>query len=388
MNARLLIPTTALAVAALACALPGIPAAPQSAPTALPVVAAPVNNTSNVTQPPANVTTNILTSSEEQALIDLYAKVNPAVVSIQVSFGAEGAQGSGFLYDTEGHIVTNQHVVEGAQFIEVDFPSGLKTEGTVVGVDTDADLAVIKVQQVPEGLTPLPLADSDTVQVGQRAIAIGNPFGESGSMTLGIVSGKGRSLSDNRTSATGSRFTSPDIIQTDAPINPGNSGGPLLNMSGEVIGINRAIATETGSGSGVGYAIPSNTVRQIVPVLISEGAFTYPYFGMSSGPEISLQAAEELGLAQAGGVYVVSVVPGGPADQGGLRGDGATDNDVRLRGDGDLIVAIDGQPVNIFEDLISYINYNKRPGDAVTLTVLRGTERVDLTITLGERPQN
>ncbi|MBL8096142.1 MAG: trypsin-like peptidase domain-containing protein [Anaerolineales bacterium] len=387
MNPRLLLPTTALLAGALACALPN-PLTQQRTPTAAPVSAPVTTTTDTTTAPATNVTTNILTSSEEQALISLYDQVNPAVVSIQVSYGLEGSQGSGFLYDTEGHIVTNQHVVEGAQFIEVDFPSGLKTEGKVVGVDTDADLAVIKVEQVPEGITPLPLADSDAVQVGQRAIAIGNPFGESGSMTLGIVSGKGRSLSDNRTGQTASRFTSPDIIQTDAPINPGNSGGPLLNMSGEVIGINRAIATETGAGSGVGYAIPSNTVRQIVPYLITEGRFTYPYFGMSSGPEISLQAAEELGLSQASGVYVVGVVPGGPAEQGGLRGDSATDRDTSYQGDGDLIVAIDGQPVNIFEDLISYINYNKRPGDTVVLTVLRRTERVDLTITLGERPLN
>ncbi len=302
-NPRFLLPTAALLVGALACALPN-PVAQQPLPTVAAPIAAPVTNNTNTTAP---VTTNILTSSEEQALIDLYTRVNPAVVSIQVNLGIDAAQGSGFLYDTEGHVVTNQHVVEGAQFIEVDFPSGLKTEGKVVGVDTDADLAVIKINEVPEGVVPLPLADSNAVQIGQRAIAIGNPFGEAGSMTLGIVSGKGRSLSDNRTSTqTGSHFTSPDIIQTDAPINPGNSGGPLLNMNGEVIGINRAIATETGSGSGVGYAVPSNAVRQIVPVLIAEGRFVYPYFGMSSGPEITLQAAQELGLAQPSGVYVVT----------------------------------------------------------------------------------
>jgi len=384
MNSRLYLPIAALLAGTLACALPS-PLSQSAVPTAVPTLA-PITNTSTADAPATNVTTNILSSSEEQALIDLYTRVNPAVVSIQVSYGMQGSQGSGFLYDTEGHIVTNQHVVEGAEFIEVVFPSGMKTEGKVVGLDTDADLAVIKVEEVPEGVTPLPLADSDAVQVGQRAIAIGNPFGESGSMTLGIVSGKGRSLSDNRSGQTGSRFTSPDIIQTDAPINPGNSGGPLLNLTGEVIGINRAIATETGSGSGVGYAIPSNAVRQIVPFLIADGRFVYPFFGMSAAPELSLRSAEELGLAQATGVYVVSVNAGGPADQGGLRGDSATTRDVTYRGDGDLIVAIDGQPINVFEDLIAYINYNKRPGDAVILSVLRGTERVDLSITLGERP--
>lgn len=207
-------------------------------------------------------------------------------------------------------------------------------------------------------------------------------------MSLGIISGKDRSLSDNRSSQLGSHFTSADILQTEVPINPGNSGGPLHDLSGQVIGINRAIATENGAGSGVGYAIPSNAVAEIVPVLIRDGHFTYPYFGMSSAPEITLQVARLLGLQQTDGVYVASVVAGGPAAQAGLRGDRATSNDTQLHSDADLIIAVDGQTVHTFGDLISYIDYHKHPGDTVRLTVLRHSERVDLTITLGTRPEN
>lgn len=386
MNNRILLPLTALVAGALACAFPAV-SLPQTASPA--PTAAPIANTASTTHASVPSVAVQTTSTEQQALIDLYARVNPAVVSIRVSLGdGTGAQGSGFLFDASGHIVTNQHVVDGAQFIEVDFPSGLKVEGKVIGVDADTDLAVIKVDQVPEGVQPLSLADSSAVQVGQTAVAIGNPFGEAGSMSLGIVSGTGRSLSDNRSSQSGSHFTSADIIQTDAPINPGNSGGPLLNLNGQVIGINRAIATENGAGSGVGYAIPSNAVSEIVPVLISSGRFTYPYLGLSSGPEITLQAAQTLGLSQTDGVYVVAVVNGGPADKAGLQADTATTRDTTFRGDGDLIVAVDGQPVHVFADLIGYLDYHKRPGDSVTLTVLRKSGRVDLTVILAERPQS
>ncbi len=397
MNTRLLLPLTALVAGALACAFPAVTLQPPSAaPTTAPSQNAPVTtgaatttNTTSTTSASVPSVAVQTTATEEQALIDLYARVNPAVVSIRVSYAdGTGAQGSGFLYDTGGHIVTNQHVVDGAQFVEVDFPGGLKTEGKVVGTDADTDLAVIKVEQVPDGVSPLTLADSNDVQVGQSAVAIGNPFGEAGSMSLGIISGKGRTLSDNRSNQSTGHYTSADLLQTDAPINPGNSGGPLLNLSGQVIGINRAIATESGSGSGVGYAIPSNAVSEIVPALISSGHFTYPYLGLSSAPELTLQSAQQLGLAQTDGAYVVSVVANGPAAKAGLKGDTATARDGQLRGDGDLIVAVDGQPVHVFADLIGYLDYNKRPGDSVTLTVLRQNQRVDLTVTLGERPQS
>lgn len=209
-------------------------------------------------------------------------------------------------------------------------------------------------------------------------------------MTLGIVSGLGRTQDGNRVTAGGGSFTTPDIIQTDAPINPGNSGGPLLNLSGEVIGVNRAIAvdvtSDNRSNSGVGFAIAANTVRQIVPYLIADGEFIYPYLGISSLPELSLELIEQLGLTEGGGTYVTSVTPGTPADEAGLRADSASGTATRFSGDGDLIVAVDGQPVRVFADLMSYLINRTRPGQQITLTVIRQGERLELPLVLGERP--
>jgi S1-C subfamily serine protease len=329
-----------------------------------------------------------ITSAEESQLIDLYSRVNNSVVSILVQIGDQGfSQGSGFVFDTEGHVVTNQHVVDGGSNIEVDFPSGLKLRGEVIGTDPDADLAVIELQDVTEPLTPLPLADSDLIQVGQRVVAIGNPFGLAGTMTVGIISGLGRTLASNRVTEDGTSYTAPDIIQTDAAINPGNSGGPLINLAGEVIGINKALESQTGTNSGVGFAIAANTVRQVVPYLISDGRFVYPYLGLSSGgDELTLAAQDALGLPQATGAYVGSVVPGGPSDQAGLRGDSAPDTATQFAGDGDLIVGVDGQPVRQFSDLMSYLVNHTRPGQTITLSVLRDGAPLDLSVTLGERP--
>ncbi len=384
--------TGTLLAAMLACSLgPGAGPAQDATPPSTQVAVAP-----DTTQPPAPVPTltpgvaapGTISSTEEQLLIDLYERVNPSVVSILVDLGGfGGSQGSGFVFDLEGHIVTNQHVVEGAVSIEVDFASGLKLRGEVVGADPDSDLAVIKVD-APEGaLFPLPLGDSELLQVGQRVVAIGNPFGYAGTMTTGIISGVGRALTGNRITEEGSTFTAPDTIQTDTAINPGNSGGPLLNLSGEVVGVNRAIETDTGVNSGVSFSIASNTVRQVVPYLIRDGRFVYPYLGMRySSAEMTLAQQEVLGLPQTEGTYVLFVEPGGPADQGGLRGDSQVDTGTTLAGDGDLIVAVDGLEVRLFTDLMSYLINHTRPGDTVTLTVLRDGDRVDLSITLGERP--
>jgi 2-alkenal reductase len=295
------------------------------------------------------------------------------------------SQGSGFVFDDQGHVVTNQHVVEGATDIEVDFPSGLKMRGEVLGADPDSDLAVIELQGSLDGVVALPLADSESVRVGQRVVAIGNPFGLEGTMTVGVISGLGRSLDGNRQAEGGGTFTAPDILQTDAAINPGNSGGPLLNMNGEVIGVNKAIESETGVNSGVGFAIAANTVRQVVPYLIAEGRFIYPYLGVSSLPELSLGLQDLLQLPQSGGVYVTNVVPNGPSDRGGLRGDSARAGD-NLRGDGDLIVAVDGEPVQVFSELMSYLVNHTRPGQRITLTVLREGAQTEVEVELGERP--
>ena len=374
---RLLIASTVLLLAGLACNLFTLTPPPALTPAALPT-SAPPPTAAVAAAPP-------VTASEEQLLIDLYQRVNPSVVAILVEDQTGGALGTGFIIDTEGHVVTNFHVVEGAQQIEVDFPSGFKTRGQVLGTDADSDLAVIKMDTLPEQLIPVPLGDSDQVQVGQRVVAIGNPFGLSGTMTIGIVSGLGRTLQSVRTTESGA-FSAPDIIQTDAAINRGNSGGPLLNLQGEVIGVNKALESETGFNAGIGFAVASNTVKQVVPYLIKDGKFVYPYLGIRALDELSLSAQERLKLPQASGAYVTSVVPGGPSDQAGVQADSASETAADFNGDGDLIIAIDGREVRVFSNLLSYLVNHTRPGQEVTLTVLRGGEKVDVKVTLGERP--
>lgn len=328
----------------------------------------------------------------EDTLITLYERANPGVVSIRVETEAGGGQGSGFVIDEEGHIVTNYHVVEGFTGLEVAFPSGYKTRGDVLGVDTDSDLAVIKVDAPPEELHPLPLGDSSQLKVGQTVVAIGNPFGLSGSMTTGIISALGRTLDSLRTSPEGQFFTAGDVIQTDTAINPGNSGGPLLNLNGEVVGVNRAIRTfnftieEEPVNSGIGFAIAINIVKRVVPALIAEGEFDYPYLGVSSLPEITLERQEALGLPRSTGAYITSVTPGGPADEAGLRGGSEPTSIDGVPAGGDLIIAVDGQPIQIFNDLLSYLINYKSPGDVILLTILRGDEELEVELTLDRRP--
>jgi S1-C subfamily serine protease len=331
---------------------------------------------------------------EAQAqLVALYERVMPGVVSIQVISGTNiGSQGSGFVINEQGHIVTNYHVVEGAKQVEVDFTTGFKSYGTVIGTDLDSDLAVIKVNVSEEEINPVPLGDSDSIQVGQTVVAIGNPFGLSGTMTTGIISALGRTLESEHDAPSGGTFTAGDIIQTDAAINPGNSGGPLFNLQGEVIGVNRAIRTTnfTDSGqpvnSGIGFAISINIVKRVVPVLIEKGKYDYPYIGISSVDELSLPQVEALGLKRFTGAYVTSVAAGGPAEQAGLRAGEETTSIPNLMAGGDLIIALDGRPVQNFDDLIKYLINNKSPGDVVVITALRGEEEVDISVTLGKRP--
>ena len=332
--------------------------------------------------PVAYTAPTVIETDLEATLTALYARANPAVVYIIVSSGGvANSSGSGFVYTHGGYIVTNSHVVSDGSTFEIVFYNGDRAMAKLIGADPDSDLAVLKVDSLPEGLEPLPVAPTDTLQVGQFVVAIGNPFGEQGSMTLGIVSGLGRSLQSQRSLMGSSTYSLPEVVQTDAPINPGNSGGPLLNLNGEVVGVNAAIASVTGTSSGVGFSIPAATVRRVVPSLISDGRYVYPYMGVSFDGEITLAEQELYGLPQIQGAYVVAVTAGGPGDKAGII---AADPNTG-RG-GDLIIALDDQPINSFDDLNSFLSFHASPGQTIAVKVLRGNETVTLSLTLGARP--
>lgn len=381
---RILIVFTVLVLAALACQV-------GNTPFTVPQVATPGVNQ------PAPVSAPVNSVSQQDAMVSLYQAVSSGVVTIQVITQSGGDLGSGFVFDTDGHIVTNYHVVSGAtnNKVEVDFMSGYKTYGTVVGIDTDSDLAIIKVDAPASELHPLTLGDSSAVKVGQTVVAIGNPFALNGTMTMGIVSALGRTLaSEHATPGGGQPFTAGDLIQTDAAINPGNSGGPLFNINGEVVGVNRAISTNSSTStgepvnSGIGFAISSNMVKRVAPILIRDGKIDYPYLGLSSTSSLSLDEINALGLKQFTGAYVTDVAKGGPANAAGIKGaDPAQPTSIQgLNAGGDLIIAIDGHPVKQFDELLAYLITNKGPGDTVVLTVLRGGAQQDITVTLGKRP--
>lgn len=316
--------------------------------------------------------------SLQNTLIRLYPEVNPSVVYIIVS---SRSSGSGFVYSKDGYIVTNHHVVTAGRTYEVVFANGERQQASLIGADADSDLAVLQVAELPDGAEPLPLADSESIQVGQLAVAIGNPFGEQGSMSLGIISGLGRSLPSQRGTTASSTYSLPQVIQTDAPINPGNSGGPLLNLEGEVIGVNAAIASSTGTNSGVGFSIPVAAIRLVVPSLIENGKYTYPYMGTGFDDEVSLDEQAIYGISQTQGAYVVSVTQGSPADKAGLIA-----ADPRTGKGGDLIIDIDGQPINNFSDLNSYLVFHTQVGQTIEITILRDNKSVTLSLTLGTRP--
>jgi serine protease Do len=339
--------------------------------------------------------------AESQLIEDIYRKVNPSVVRIvnlaAQRLGASTAavpqgEGSGFVWDTAGHIVTNDHVVRGSDKLQVTFSDGTTLDAELVGTDPNGDIAVVKVDPRLVALVPVELGDMSQVNVGQPALAIGNPFGFEGTMTSGIVSALGRSIP----AVTG--FDIPEAIQTDASINPGNSGGPLLNVRGQVIGVNAQIESSTRSNSGVGFAIPINLVQRIVPSLIKTGAYGHSYLGMSGGT-FTRAWAEALGFeADVRGAYVMGVVQGGPADQAGLQ-PGAVDSGLLLGSDsfgrpayllrgGDLITAINGQSVTGMADVLIYLEEHTSPGQKVRLTVIRaGGQPRTLDVVLGERPE-
>ena len=346
--------------------LPDPPAAPEI------VVEEIIPTSPPPAQPPAPATQEGLNAlfAQEQAFISIYERVNPAVVHI----GVGGGQGSGFVYDNQGHIITNNHVVEGGRQIVVAFADGRQEAAQLIGTDPDSDLAVIKVDMPASELSPIPIADSDQLKVGQIVIAIGNPFGLSGTMTTGIISSLDRELEG------GNRYLIPDVIQTDAAINPGNSGGPLLDLQGRVIGVNSAIRSASNSSAGVGFAVPANIVQAVAPQIIANGTVSHPWLGISGGG-ITPNAAEQLGLSEGTtGVIISTVVASGPAAEAGLRGGNAQGLG------GDIITAIDGQSVQAVEDLLGYLVQHTTVGQTVTLDVIRNGDPITIPLTLGARP--
>ena len=324
--------------------------------------------------------------AQEQLLADLYQRVNPSVVNITVSdssdpFSRQGS-GSGFVYNDRGYIVTNNHVVADATKIWVTFADGAMLPAAVVGTDPGTDLAVIRVDRPAGELHPVGLGDSDILQVGQLAVAIGNPFGLEGTMTVGIISALGRVLP-----AGNSGFAIVDLIQTDAPINPGNSGGPLLDAGGRVIGVNTLIFSQTGASSGVGLAVPVAAVKQVVPALIEKGRYAHPWLGIS-GQSITPALAEALGLPVQRGVLVELAVSGGPAERAGIQGGSRRTqvDGLPVTIGGDVIVAVDGVEVGNFDDLVGYLARRTGVGQQVTLTVLRDGRQQRIEVRLGERP--
>ncbi len=342
------------------------------------------------------VTTSATTlDAYQQVLEQIYARVSPSVVAINVEQsaqtrfgGTQEALGSGFVWDLQGHIVTNNHVVDGAQTVQVTFPDGTTVPAKVVGTDPNTDLAVIQVS-APSGLLhPVQLGDSSKVVVGQIAIAIGNPFGEQNTMTVGIISALGRSLPVQSNSIQGASYSIPDVIQTDAPINPGNSGGVLLDENGYVVGVTSAIELASQSSSGVGFAIPASIVSKVVPSLIQTGQHQTPYLGIS-GTTLTPALAQAMGLnPNARGALIEDVAPGGPAAKAGLLGSSqsVTLNGQVVRVGGDIVTAINGTAIHGMDDLLTYVAGSTEAGQTITLTVQRNGKQMDLSLTLGVRP--
>ncbi|AJW69912.1 S1C family serine protease [Nitrosopumilus adriaticus] len=327
-------------------------------------------------------------SSKNLSLIEIFESSEFGVVSITVtktstSGGNTNSVGSGFIFDKEGHIITNNHVVKDTKKIDVTFIDGTSYRAEIIGTDPYADIAVIKIDVNSKKLYPIPIGDSSKLKVGEQIAAIGNPFGLSGSMTSGIVSQLGRLL------PSGAGFSIPDVIQTDTAINPGNSGGPLLNMKGEIVGVNTAIYSNDGSFSGVGFSIPSNVILKIVPVLIKEGEFQHPWVGISSA-NITPDLAELLNLQDAKGVLIMTVVKDSPADKANLRGSSqtATADGMEYIIGGDIVLSIDGKEVRKIDDILTHLQREKNVGDALNLGILRDGKSINITLTLEERPES
>jgi 2-alkenal reductase len=352
-----------------------------------------------------------LLAAYESTMESIYSTVNPMVVNIMVLAPATNssiqnfpgfnntpnsqtpqysqALGSGFFWDTNGNIVTNNHVVDGATKIEVTTADGTTVPATIVGQDPYSDLAVIKVSLPASEIHPVSMADSSQVKVGEIAVAIGNPYGFEGSMSVGNISGLGRDLPSSQVDqASGATYSIPDIIQTDASINPGNSGGVLVNIEGQVMGVTNAIESNSGSGSGVGFAIPAEIVSKVVPSLISTGTYSHPYLGVS-GTDVTPDIAQAMNLSSdTRGALVEQVTPGGPAANANLQGSNTnvTINGVQGTVGGDIITAIDGQAVHSMSDIIAYLAIHTQVGQTVTLSILRDGKAQNVQVALGTRP--
>ncbi len=381
-----------MALAALACSLPNplplllTPAATQT-PRVVVVIATP-------TPGPAPALLPESAESVEARRIAVYEQVSPAVVNVTTQvlrtnffWGAtpEEGSGSGFLWDDQGHIVTNYHVVEGAQKVEVSFGGDASLPATVVGTDPVNDLAVLKVDSVPAGVRPVAPGASAGLKVGQTAIVIGNPFGQfERTMTVGIISALNRTIETDTTVLRG-------VIQTDAAINQGNSGGPLLDSSGRLIGVNTAIYSPSGTSAGVGLAIPVDKVQLVVPVLIKEGRYPHPWLGVEAlGYELSPALAQALNLTVERGLLVAQVYQDSPAAQAGLRGarrEVIVGNRRYLTG-GDIITAVDGHPMTTWENLSAYLEEKTDIGQAITLTIVRDGNEQTVSATLADMPES
>ncbi len=385
--AKISFATLVVAMLLAACSTAPLSAAATS-PTATAEPAAP---TTSAPAPVSSGQTGTGLAAYESALENIYAAVNPSVVSIEVTTPQGQALGSGFVWDDQGHIVTNDHVVADATKIQVKFSDGRMVAASLVGADADSDLAVIKVEKAPVKLVPIQVGDSTKVKVGQVAVAIGNPFGLENTMTAGIVSAIGRTISASTSSTnltTGQSFSIPDIIQTDAPINPGNSGGPLVDDQGSLIGVNSQIESSGQSNAGIGFAIPSALVSKVVPALIKDGKYEHPYLGIT-GTTLTpdLATAMKLDSAQRG-VLVVAVSVDGPASKAGLIGSSQTTtiNGQDVNVGGDVITAAGGKQINTMDDLIAFLSDQTTVGQKVQLDILRDGKSQTIEVTLTGRP--
>ncbi len=328
-----------------------------------------------------------LSLGKDLSLIQIFERAETGVVRVNIQRSEDVATtngvGSGFVFDKNGHIITNAHVVENSDKIVVTFLDGRSYNAEMIGIDPSTDISVIRVDADSSLLKPLLIGDSSNLKVGMQVAAIGNPFGLSGSMTSGIVSALGRLLPQE------SGFSIPDVIQTDAAINPGNSGGPLLNSRGEVVGINTAIQSATGEFTGVGFAIPSNTIAKIVPKLISDGTYHHPWVGIA-GRDINPDLAKVLHLTDARGFLIVNVVEGSPADKAGLKGSSETkeiDGIEYLIG-GDVVLSVDGNVVRKIDDILIHLQRYKSVGDEMVLEILRDGRVTNIVVKLDERPDS